>query len=123
MKLNKMETIKSATLTSANKSHQCMFCTQSIEKGSKYYKSVHKLDEVYTWRTHVHCAELASKLGMYDNTDDGLTTDMFIEFVKNEYQDIMSNAQNELYEINDFIIPKLKEQLQFVLSHYGIIND
>lgn len=57
---------------------------------------------------------------MYDNCDEGVTSDFFIETIKDEYSNIMSNTQNELYESKDFVIPNFKDQLQFVMSYYAI---
>lgn len=98
-----------------------MFCCQQIERGTTYLKSTHKCDgDVYTFKTHNHCADIASKLKMYDNCDEGLTTEGFLENIKNEYQEIMSSTQQELYESKDFVYPKFAEQLQFVMNHHGI---
>jgi len=119
-KTNKMETIQSPTETKAIKDHKCDFCLGKIEKGSKYIKSVHKYDDIYSWKTHKQCSEIASKLKMYDHCDEGVTTDYFIETIKDEYSNLMSNNQNEKYESKDFVLPNFEGQLQFVISHYGV---
>lgn len=115
-----MQTIQSATETTAVKNHKCDFCLGIIKKGSKYLKSVHKHDEIYTWKSHWGCAEIADKLNMYDNCDDGLTSNDFVEIIQNAYDEIMSSTQNELYESKNFVVPDFEEKLQFVLSHYKI---
>lgn len=115
-----MVTIQTATETKAIKDHKCNFCLGEICKGSKYMKSVHKQDFIYSWKTHKHCSEIASKLNMYDYCDEGLTTDAFIEIIKDEYSHIMSNTQNELYEIKDFVLPDFQGRLKFVLNYYNV---
>ena len=115
-----MKTIQSPTEIKAVKEHKCDFCLGKIEKGSKYIKSVHKCDYMYTWKTHKKCAEIASKLNMYDNCDEGLTTEDFNESIRFEYNNLMSNTQNEIYESKDFGLPNFQGQLQFVLNYYGV---
>lgn len=116
-----METLSYAKATKANKDHKCDFCLELIAKGTEYELSVHKGDGgVYSWKTHKHCAELASKLRWYDNCDEGLTTEGFIESLKCEYQDIMHDHYNAEYESKDFKYPQFKEQLSFVLKHHKI---
>lgn len=116
-----VETILYPTKTKANKVHKCMFCCQPIAKGSVYLKSTHKFDgDVYAWKTHEHCSEIASKLKMYEHADEGVTTEDFIESINGEYQTIMSETQNELYDSKTFVYPKFLERLLFVLNHHGV---
>jgi len=118
-----METIQYPTETKAIKNHRCDFCLGVIEKGSKYLKSVHKYDVVYSWKTHKKCSEIASKLNMYDNCDEGVTSEDFIEIIREEYSRIMAETQNEKYESKDFILPNFGGQLQFVVDYYeNLIN-
>lgn len=116
-----METIKYPKETKANKEHKCDFCCGKIEKGSTYINGVYKYDGIYSWKTHKSCSEIASKLKMYENCDEGVTTDDFQEFIKHEYSYLMSNFHNEEYEKPDFIIPDFQHQLRFVISHHGIL--
>ena len=44
----------------------------------------------------------------------------FIEIIKDEYSHIMSNTQNELYEIKDFVLPDFQGRLKFVLNYYNV---
>lgn len=114
-----METISYSKLTTAVKEHKCNFCCQPIERGTKYFKSTHSMDgEIYDWKTHQSCSEIADKLKMYDYVDEGVTTDYFIETIKDEYSNLMSKTQNELYESKGFVIPKFTEQLQFVINFH-----
>lgn len=116
-----METIQSARNTKALKEHKCNFCQSKIEKSTMYVKSVHKYEgTVYAWKTHIYCAEIASKLNMYDMVDEGLTGDDFIEAIQYEYSKLMSSTQNELWESPDFEYPKFQGQLQFVLNYHNV---
>lgn len=116
-----METLQQATETKSVKEHKCDFCCGIIKKGEIYLRSTHKMDgDIYSWKTHEHCAELAHKLHMYDDCDEGLTTENFIENVKEEYKEIMSKTQTELYESKGFTYPPFAEQLVFVLEYHKI---
>ena len=112
-----MEMIQSPTETKAIKEHRCNFCYQKILTGSIYVKSVWKVDSVYAWKTHKHCADIATKLKMYEDSDEGVDSDAFSEHIKNEYQNIiMKPAPNG----KDIIYPKALERLSFVCNHHGI---
>lgn len=115
-----METIVSPKLTKAIKEHKCMFCCQPITIGTKYFKSTHVADgEVYDWKTHQQCSWIADKLKMYDQVEEGVTTDDFLESIREEYASIMSKTQTELWESESFRIPQFSEQLIQVLNHHG----
>ena len=116
-----METIQYPTEVKANKEHNCNFCTFKIEKGNSYFKSVHKIDEVYTWKTHSHCKKISEILAMYDNCDEGVTTYDFIENIKSEYNDLMLTNNYEIYTNKDFIVPSFQDRLNFVLVHYNLM--
>jgi len=114
-----MGIIKSPTETKARKTHKCDFCSHPIEKGEVYIKSTLACDgEVYNWKTHRHCAEIANRLKMYDDCDEGLTQDDFIENIHAEYDDLMSQLlpKNELQKYSDII-----EQLRSVLFRKKLI--
>jgi hypothetical protein len=116
-----METIQPTTKRKAIKPHKCNYCELPIHKGSLYEVGVFKFDDsVYTWKNHIACAEIASKLKMYDYCDEGLTEEDFQENISEEYQRIMSDTQNELYESEGFVYPPFSERLRFVMNHYGI---
>lgn len=114
-----MTTIENEHQVKARKDYRCNFCSLPILKGSFYFKSVHKEDEIYSWRVHKHCSEIATKLKMYDHTDEGLGSDLFVEIVKDAYMEIMSKTQNELYKSKDFKYPPFEERLLFVINHYN----
>ena len=73
---------------------------------------------VYDWKTHLHCSEIASKLDMYDNSYDGLTTEDFIEYIERQFEILNFDKLEE----EDFSIPDFPTQLVFVLNYHGIQN-
>lgn len=106
-----METISYTTPT-ARKEHVCDWCNQKIEKGQKYTRSFCKEDYVYVWKNHIHCEKIAQEINMFDY--GSVTESDFVENIQNEYQKIMSDNYNELYESKDFKYPDFKNQLYFV---------
>lgn len=120
-----METLLEPTLTKANKNHACDFCGEKIIIGEKYLKSTHKFDgDIYNWKTHIYCAEIAARLKMYDEADEGVTSDYFIERISDEHYFILSKSFTE-EEANKFsnILSQLhyvrfREKLWFVIRHY-----
>ena len=116
-----MEVIQSPTKTKARKKHTCDYCCAEIPKGTEYLKAVLKYDEVYSWKSHRWCSKIASKLNMFDHSEEGVTSDDFHENIKNEYQNIMANYYTEIYESKEFVYPNFNEKLSFVLNHYGIL--
>lgn len=115
-------TIQSAKQTKAKKEHKCDFCLGTIEKGTTYLKSVHVYDSIYTWKTHERCSKIASELKMYDEVDEGVTTEDFYEFIKDRYKVIMSETQNEIYESDSFVFPSFIKQLDFVINYNSLHN-
>lgn len=92
----------------AKKLHRCDLCGLWIEVGEKYdwQKNVHDR-ELYEFKMHLSCLELASKLDMFDEFDGGLTSDDFVEFVSQEYPDITTGL-------------KWRDVLQFVKDKHNI---
>jgi len=106
------EVINSPTKTKARKQHRCNFCSYKIEKGSTYLRTTLKNDgELYTWKAHDLCNEISNKLKMYDDCDEGLTTDMFQYEIINEYQNITNYKGHSFKE--PFIF-----YLNVVLNHH-----
>ncbi len=107
-----METILYPTKRKARKIHSCDLCWHPIEVGSIYLHSVYKYDEVYTWKMHHHCSDIADKLKMYDETyGEGLGMDLFKEFIDDEYYNLTKNSDDEI---------TFQERLDFVLEHHQI---
>lgn len=52
----------------ARKPHKCMWCGCKIEKGTIYAVQCCKEDgELYTWKNHTECAELANINNWFDD--------------------------------------------------------
>lgn len=83
-----MKTISYSNNVKARKDHACDFCGFKINKGETYIKSTHVYDGIYDWRTHADCGNLASKLNMYEDADEGVTQDMFMETVRCKFLEI-----------------------------------
>lgn len=107
-----MTTISCNTVT-AQKPHTCDYCKQSIPVGTKYEVSKHKSDgDFYTWKAHTHCISLASKLGWFDDRDEGLGAEDFIESVQIEFDSI--NIHENL------VANTFAEELGHVLEYHKI---
>ncbi len=108
-----MTILSGPTKTKALKKHSCDYCQYPINIGDTYLRSTHTYDgEIYTWKAHQHCNDIADKLNMFDNCDEGLSCDDFYEEIKNEY--------TRLDPEGDKTPPKadFKDFLDFVLSHH-----
>lgn len=117
-----METIRHPKEVKAQKQYQCDYCRGVIERGTIYIKSTHKYDEIYDWRSHPNCSEIASKLKMFDNHDEGVTGEDFREHIADEYSNIMSENESELWESSSFKVPSFQDRMQYVLKHHGLIT-
>lgn len=107
-----MTTISCNTVT-AQRPHICDYCKESIPVGSEYEVSKHKYNgEFYTWKSHLHCIALANKLSLFDYTDEGLTSDDFIESVRIEFDHI--NFHENL------VANTFAEELGHVLEYHQI---
>src|SRR5678816_3971639 len=85
-----IEPLLPPTETKANKEHLCNFCADKIKVGESYIKSTHKHDgDLYDWKTHKHCANIAHRLNMYDNADDGVTDEHFQQTIHYAYDDLL----------------------------------
>jgi hypothetical protein len=114
-----METI-SHTTPKARKEHRCDWCWEKIKVGEKYSRTFCKEDYVYVWISHNHCKQIAQKLNMFDNGP--VSESNFEDNIKEEYQRIMSENHNEIYESKDFQTPDFKGQLDFVCNFHNIIQ-
>jgi len=124
-----METISYPTDVKAIKEHRCDFCGGRIPKGDTYTKSTHKGDgDIYDWKTHKHCADIATRLKMYDDCDEGLTADGFQESIRNEYYELIlskfSSDDIKKYSIiiQEFRNVVFRDQLGYVIRHYAKID-
>lgn len=121
-----METLKNPTETKAVKEHNCSFCGEIIAKGTVYEKSTHKNNgDVYDWKSHKHCSDLASRLKMYDDAEDGLTQDCFMEIVDNHHDDLLLKQlpKNDINNYSDIIEQfkkvKWRDKFWFVIKYYN----
>ena len=92
----------------AKKEHTCDLCGFKIATGEKYdwQKNVHD-GMLYEFKMHLSCLELASKLNMFEQCDDGVTGDDFIEFVAQEYPESIKGL-------------KFRDVLNFVKEKHNI---
>ena len=117
-----METISYPKIVKARKAHVCNYCGFVINKGEKYQTSTYFNDMIYTWKAHIECQSIASKLDMFDDADDGVTGELFYEIIIEEFKEIWIKLDRELYDSKYFVIPKFKEQLEFVIKHHETQN-
>jgi len=79
--------------------HTCMFCDGKINKGEEYEYSKLKYEgDLYTWKTHLKCRDLAQELEMYDD-GEGVDGQRFSEFVDEFLYDNMSEDEWEECEL------------------------
>lgn len=110
-----METINYPETVKARKDHMCDWCGQVINKGEKYQYAVYKYDDIYSWKNHLRCMELALTLKMEGY--EGITEDIFQEYITEEFKEIWIKIDVKHYESKDFVIPSFKDQLEFVYKH------
>jgi Fe-S cluster biosynthesis and repair protein YggX len=114
-----MQTLRIATHI-AKKEHHCDFCNLPIEIGSKYEAQSNIIDnEFYTWKTHYSCSVIASKLNMYDTSDEGVTSEDFHEFIDQEYHKLMNPKFAQDPELEKFC-PNFKGRLLFVKQSHNV---
>lgn len=75
----------------ARKEHTCDFCNKTISKGEEYrYSKIAYEGEIYSWHSCDRCkpyvTEAFKELG--DLIDEGLTQEMFREFMHEEHSEI-----------------------------------
>ncbi len=120
-----METLSYHKDIKAKKDHSCNFCGDKISQGESYIKSTHKHDgEIYDWKTHKHCSELADKLKMYDDADEGVTQDCFMEIINEAHDDLLIKQLpvDEIQKYTDIIQQlrkvKFRDKLWYVIRYY-----
>lgn len=106
-------------LTFARKEHRCNFCGGVISVGEKYNRQTNVYDgRVYDWVSHCECSELACELDMFDDCDEGLDDDGFIDSLNqyvydNHYDDkiddIAKDWQLPRYELVKKVSNELKK--------------
>ena len=106
-----MEAIQYPKEIKANRPHQCNYCGFEINKGEIYLKSVWKYDDIYTWKCHVDCQEIAGRLNMFDNADEGVTMDFFKEDITETYLNLTKGLDDNKQ------MPTFKDRLEYVKAH------
>ena len=122
-----METLTYQKEVKAIKEHSCNFCGTKINIGEAYMKSTHKHDgDVYDWKTHKYCAEIAERLKMYDDADEGVTMDDFMETIHCKHDDLLIDQlpfdKEQPQKFSDIIQQlrhvKFKDKLLYVIRYY-----
>lgn len=103
--------IISDTKQKARKDHKCNYCNQPILKGESYHAMVLKYDDIYQWKSHLRCDKIASKLKMFDYSDEGVTDEYFHECINEAYYNLTEE---------DALKTSFAERLDFVCNHYLI---
>jgi hypothetical protein len=100
----------------ARKEHKCCFCFAKIKIGSVYDLQTNIFDgDIYTWKAHKRCSQIAEKLKMYDYADEGVTSEDFQETIKEEFHNLQTTE--------DYDIPDFYGQLDFVCNkHLELVN-
>lgn len=98
----------------ARKEHRCDFCYDKINKGEVYDSQVCVYDNIYNWKTHARCSEIASELNMYDDYNDGVTGDDFCDDIRQEYINLKDAIDPMFHKKEGFKYPPFKEQLDYV---------
>lgn len=124
-----METLSYQKEVKAKKEHRCNFCCEKIRQGETYVTSTHKQDgTLYDWKTHKHCSEIASRLKMYDDCDEGLTEEGFQETIHCEYFDLLVTkfSKEDVTKYSDVIQQlrnvRFKDKLSYVIRYYARLD-
>lgn len=100
-----MVEVITTTMVTAKKDHICDYCLLPISKGTKYEKSFLRGDDVYNWKSHLHCIELANKMNMWEWVDEGLTAEDFKEEVMEAYLNY-TGKKGTVQECVDYLCEK-----------------
>lgn len=93
----------------ANKQHTCDWCGLPIIKGEIYNVSVNESEgELYTWKNHISCEQIATKLKMFEGVwNDGLCAEDFRDQIRDEYCSLGGESGRSF-----------EYQLNYVKKHY-----
>jgi len=98
----------------ARKEHRCNYCNGIIQIGEKYNCQTNVYDgDIYTWKAHLRCQDIALELNMFDDCDEGVTTNDFMEIITEAYYQIQPGPEP---------IPDFHTRLDCVCDHYLITN-
>lgn len=106
-----METIQHPDIVRAIKEHKCDYCLLPIVKGKTYIRAVYKYEgSIYAWKSHSHCQNIAHKLNMFRDCEDGVTADDFRETIICQHDQIFGDATNLSFE----------DKLQVLLAYHNL---
>jgi hypothetical protein len=109
----KMNTISEEKKVKAAKEHKCNYCGLKIEKGEMYLTATYKESgNVYVWKSHIECSELAYKLEWFGDNNEGLSAEHFQEGVRVEYERVCPK------NVRDMEIASFGGKLKYVINHY-----
>lgn len=83
--------LSSKTVT-AKKSHRCDYCGMPIDIGQQYNRSFNVGDSAFTWKSHIHCENLVQKIVVWDDLDEGCSSDDFWRHVAAEWEKINNKS-------------------------------
>lgn len=97
----------------AKKQHKCNYCNGTIEVGEVYSRSTHVYDgDLYEWKSHDKCQFLASELRMFEDVDEGVTMDYFMESVNEAYRTLFTfETQASFSKRLEAVYKKLKSKV------------
>ena len=101
----------------ARKEHRCNFCDGVISVGEKYYRQTNVYDgRVYDWVSHCECSKLADELDMFDDCDEGLDGDGFVDSLNryvydNHYDDKIDDIAKDWQLPRHELVKKVLDEL------------
>ena len=121
-----MTTLSEPKEIKSRKEHRCDFCSEKIIVGQKYTKSSYANDgSVYHWKVHNYCDKLSHTLKMYEDFNEGVTMDDFMENVSEAHQEILTSIIptediNKFSDITSQLTKvRFKDKLWFVIRHFN----
>lgn len=108
-----MDVIAQNKVVKARKEHKCSFCNRLIRKDERYETQTLVDDYIYVWKAHIRCSDIASKLDMYSECYDGVTSEAFYETIVDEAY-YLCQKQN----INPEQLKTFQDKLGFVCEYY-----
>jgi hypothetical protein len=84
--------IISYTTPKARKDHTCDWCNEKIKVGEIYTRSFCKEDDIYVWKNHIYCEEIAEKLKMFNESIE-VTKCLFFETISEEFEKIKQSDE------------------------------
>lgn len=106
-----MNTTIKTNKVKARKDHKCGYCNGRIEKGDVHNTDICAGDTIFTFRSHIHCSNLVSEMIDWNDFQDGLNSDSFMEEIRCQYQ-IHTG-------LNTIGVP-FGEMLKYMLNKYEI---